>query len=84
MEWFNLRFLTDGPDPLPNGPWTNHHFENCHFEGLTFGDLSQLAVMDENGNLRAATTADLTDMTLHMPRLDALSAAEIDYSVTVD
>lgn len=28
---------TAGQDPLPNGPWGGHHFEECTFEGL---DLS--------------------------------------------
>lgn len=48
MEWFELRFQADGPEPLPSGPWTNHHFENCHFEGLTFGEMDWRNTRFEN------------------------------------
>ena len=40
MDWSNTTFGTaENQIPLPNGPWTGHHFESCAFKGVNFGQM---------------------------------------------
>lgn len=40
MECIDSTFgSAEGQTAVPTGPWTGHHFESCHFDGVAFGQM---------------------------------------------